>query len=317
MKIVALDGYTLNPGDNSWSPVERLGELVVYDRTEPRQVVERSLGADIVLTNKAVISQNELAQLPNLKLIVVTATGFNVVDVEAATKLGVPVCNAPEYSTQSVAQHVFAMILSYLHRPYQHDLAIRQGAWKASGDFCFWLEPIEELSGKSIGIIGYGKIGQAVGRLAEAFGMSVLAYSPRPKPDVFPGVEWCNLELLLNRSDIVSLHCPQTSRNYGMVDSGFLNNMKHSAILVNAARSGLVVEADLVIALQKGVIKGALLDVASTEPIADDNPLLQLENCVLTPHIAWSSLAARKRLMQITADNIQAFFEGEMPNQIN
>ncbi|MCH2178892.1 MAG: D-2-hydroxyacid dehydrogenase [Mariniblastus sp.] len=317
MKIVALDGYTLNPGDNSWSPVERLGELVVYDRTEPRQVVERSLGADIVLTNKAVISQNELAQLPNLKLIVVTATGFNVVDVEAAAKRGVPVCNAPEYSTQSVAQHVFAMILSYLHRPYQHDLAIRQGAWKASGDFCFWLEPIEELSGKSIGIIGYGKIGQAVGRLAEAFGMSVLAYSPRPKPDVFPGVEWCDLELLLNRSDIVSLHCPQTSRNSGMVDSGFLNNMKHSAILVNASRSGLVVEADLVIALRKGVIKGALLDVASTEPIADDNPLLQLENCVLTPHIAWSSLAARKRLMQITADNIQAFVEGEMPNQIN
>lgn len=317
MNIVALDGYTLNPGDNSWSPIERLGELVVYDRTDPGQVVERSVDADVLLTNKTVIGPNELEQLPKLKLIVVTATGFNVVDVDAASKLGIPVCNAPEYSTQSVAQHVFAMILSYLHQPFQHDAAIRQGEWKASGDFCFWLEPIEELAGKSMGIIGYGKIGQAVGRLAEAFGMKVLAYSPRPKPQLFPDVEWCELKDLLSRSDIVSLHCPQTNDNTGMVDAEFLKNMKPTAILVNASRSGLVVESDLVNALRTGAVKGALLDVTSTEPIEDHNPLLQVENCVITPHIAWASLAARKRLMEITAGNIKAYTEGKPRNRIN
>ncbi|MCH2183217.1 MAG: D-2-hydroxyacid dehydrogenase [Mariniblastus sp.] len=317
VNIVALDGYTMNPGDHSWEPVEALGKLTVHDRTPHEEVVNRAVDADVLLTNKVPIGATELAQLPRLKLIVVTATGYNVIDVDAARSRGIPVCNAPEYSTRSVAQHVFAMILSYLHQPVQHDAAVRSGEWMKSGEFCFWLKPIEELVDQTMGIIGYGKIGQAVGKLAEAFGMQVVVHSRRARPQEFPGISWLERDDLLAQSDIVSLHCPQTDETTRMVDAAFLDQMKSTGILVNASRSGLVVESDLVEALRRGKIKAALLDVTSTEPIEDGNPLLELENCLITPHIAWASLAARKRLLQVTADNIRAFLEGQPVHVVN
>ncbi len=317
MKLVALDGYTLNPGDNSWRSIEELGELIVHDRTPAEKIVERACDADILLCNKISIGQAELEQLPKLKMIAVTATGFNTIDVEAARRRGLPVCNAPEYSTRSVAQHVFAMLLAYLHQPTQHDLAVRDGQWMASGDFSFWLTSTEDLVGQTMGIIGYGKIGQAVGRLAEAFGMKVVAYSPRPKRDEFPTVDWVELKQLLEVADVVALHCPQTAENVGMVDAGFLEEMKSTAILINAARSGLVVESALVNALRKHEIRAALLDVTSTEPIQSDNELLGEPNCLITPHMAWASLDARKRLVEITAANIRAFLDGQPINVVN
>ncbi len=317
MRIVALEGYRMNPGDNTWQPVEVLGEFTVHDRTPTDEIVARSLDAEILLTNKTPIGSGVLAQLPKLRMIAVTATGYNQVDVVAARRRGIPVCNAPEYGTRSVAQHVFALILSFLHQPALHDAAVRDGQWMKSGDFCFWLTPIEELADQTMGIIGYGKIGQAVGKLAEAFGMNVVVYSPRPKRKEFPAVQWMELDQLLEISDMITLHCPQTDENAGMVNAAFLDKMKSTAILVNASRSGLVVESDLVRALQEGRIKAALLDVTSTEPIQDDNPLLTLENCLITPHVAWASLESRQRLLQVTADNIRAFIDGQPINVVN
>ena len=317
LNIVALDGYTVNPGDLSWEPVEKLGELTVHARTDQAEVVGRAVDADILLTNKVPIGEAELAQLPRLKMIVVTATGYNVIDVDAARRRGIPVCNAPEYSTRSVAQHVFAMILSYLHQPAQHDAAVRRGDWMKAGEFSFWLKPIEELVDQTMGIIGYGKIGQAVGKLATAFGMQVLAYSPRPRAEEFPEVRWVDRDVLLGSADLVTLHCPQTAETTDMVNADFLARMKSSAILINASRSGLVVEADLVEALRQKRIQAALLDVASTEPIEDDNPLLGLENCLITPHVGWASLASRRRLVEVTADNIRAFLSSEPIHVVN
>ena len=255
MQLLLWTGYTMNPGDNTWQPVEVLGEFTVHDRTPASEIVARSLDAEILLTNKTPIGSEALAQLPNLQMIAVTATGYNHVDVVAARSRGIPDCNAPEYGTRSVAQHVFALIQSFLHQPAQHDAAVRDGQWMKSGDFCFWLTPIEELADQTMGIIGYGKIGQAVGKLAEAFGMNVVAYSPRPKRKEFPAVQWLELDPLLEISDMVTLHCPQTDENGGLVNAAFLDKMKSTAILVNASRSGLVVESDLVRALQEGRIK--------------------------------------------------------------
>jgi glycerate dehydrogenase len=318
MKMVALDGHTLNPGDNPWSPVEAHGTLTVYDRTAAEELVERAAEAEIVLTNKVVLGQSELDQLPNLKFIAVTATGFNVVDVEYARSKGIPVSNVPVYSTTSVAQHVFAALLSYLHKPKEHHDAIQAGEWQRRNNFSFWLSPINELAGKTMGIVGLGRIGRATAKLAEAFGMRVVAHSRRRiNPLTSAGFEWLELNELFATSDVVSLHCPQTNENGGFVNCDLLSKMQPHAILINTARGGLVNEAELAEVLNEGKIAAALLDVVSAEPIQVDSPLLTAKNCFLTPHTAWVTVEARQRLMQTTADNVKAFLNGAPIHLVN
>ena len=317
-KIVILDGKTLNPGDNPWTPLEALGEITVYDRTPHDQIVSRCHDASIVLTNKVPFSQETLAQLPNLKLIAVTATGYNVVDIAAANDQGVVVSNVPEYSTDSVAQHVFAMLLSFLHQPMEHNAAIANGRWQEIGDFSFTLSPIQELAGKTMGIVGLGRIGRATAKVANAFGMRVVASSRTEKnPLPFDGFEWLPIDQLFAESDVISLHLPQTDTNSQFVNAALLGQMKPNGILINAARGGLINEADLAQALNAGQIAGALLDVVSSEPIGLDNPLLQAKNCIITPHIAWATLAARKRLLDATAENVRAFLSGNPTNIVS
>lgn len=318
MKIVVLDGLTLNPGDNPWTEVESIGELVIHDRTEPGAVVERAQDADVILTNKTPVTAETISQLKQLKMISVLATGFNIVDVEAARKNNVLVCNVPIYGTDTVAQHVFAVLLSFIHRPFHHDRAIRDGQWKACGDFSFWLSPLTELAGLTIGIVGFGRIGRRVGEIAHAFGMNVLANS-RSQNDTptYDSFQWASKEQLFAESDIVTLHCPQTDETTGFVNLSLISTMKPSAILVNASRGALIVEQDLANALNENKIGGACLDVVSQEPINDDNPLLSAKNCLLTPHYAWATVAARKRLMDQTAQNITAFAKGEPINVVN
>ena len=317
MKLVVLDGKTLNPGDNPWTPLESFGELEVYDRTPDDQIVARCTGASVVLTNKVPFTRSTLQQLPDLKFIGVTATGYNVVDTAAAGEHGVVVSNVPEYSTLSVAQHAFAMLLSFIHRPTEHAQAIADGQWQAIGDFSFTLSPIQELAGKTIGIVGLGRTGRATAAIAGAFGMRVVAHSRRqinPLPD--DGFEWLTVERLFEEADVVSIHCPLTAENEQFINADLLSRMKPTSILINTARGGLVDEPALADALNAGVIAGALLDVCSTEPIAADNPLLGAKNCVLTPHIAWATLEARQRLMQTTAENVAAFLQGQPQNVV-
>ena len=318
MKLVVLDGKTLNPGDNPWTPLESFGGLEVYDRTPADQIVSRCADAEIVLTNKVPFTAATLKQLPNLKFIAVTATGYNVVDAVAAGKRGVVVSNVPEYSTLSVAQHVFAMLLSFLHRPAQHHQAVVAGQWQAIGDFSFTLAPIHELAGKTIGIVGLGRTGRATAAIAAAFGMRVVASSRRQiNPLSNEDFEWLSVEQLFEQTDVVSIHCPQTDETQGFIDAKLLARMKSSSILINTARGGLVDEQALADTLNAGGIAGALLDVCSTEPIGADNPLLGAKNCVITPHIAWATVAARQRLMQTTAENVTAFLKGQPQNVVN
>lgn len=318
MKIVVLDGITLNPGDNPWTLVEQLGELTVYDSTSPDEVVSRSIDADVLLTNKVVLSREIIEQLPKLKFISVTATGYNVVDLDAARKKRIPVSNVPVYSTDAVAQHVFAMLLAYIHRPEAHSQAVADGQWKASGQFSFWLQPITELKGKTFGVVGWGRIGKATAAIAKAFGMRVVASSRReadaPQWDDF---QWMKIDQLFKESDVVSLHCPLNEDSEGMVDATCLARMKSNAILINTSRGGLVNESDLADALANKKIGGALLDVVSSEPMSDDNPLRSIENGLVTPHIAWTTVEARRRLMQATAENIHAFQDGWPRNVVN
>jgi glycerate dehydrogenase len=317
-KIVILDGKTLNPGDNPWTPVEAMGEITVHDRTPDDQIVSRCQGASIVLTNKVPFSEKTLAQLPELKLIAVTATGYNVIDVAAANRQGVMVSNVPEYSTDSVAQHVFAMLLSFLHQPVEHNAAIAEGHWQEIGDFSFTLSPIQELAGMTMGVVGLGRIGRATAKVANAFGMRVVASSRTEKnPLPYEDFEWLPVEKLFAVSDVISLHLPQTTTNAQFVNAALLSQMKSSGILINAARGGLINEADLAQALNGGRIAGALLDVVSSEPIGENNPLLQAKNCIITPHIAWATLAARKRLLDATAENIRAFLSGNPVNIVS
>jgi glycerate dehydrogenase len=320
MKIVVLDGFTLNPGDNPWDTIEALGSLTVYDRTPRDQVVPRAREADIVLTNKTPIDAESLDHLPDLKLISVQATGYNIVDVKAAREHGVAVANVPEYGTDTVAQHVFAVLLALCHQPERHDRLIRDGQWQRSGDFCFWdpARPLVELVGKRMGIIGFGRIGRRVGELAHAFGMELVAYDVRPSdPPEYKPFSWQSLETVFAQSDIVSLHCPQTAQNVGMVNRTLLATMRPTALFINAARGGLVNEQDLADALNEGRIAGAALDVLSAEPVCQDNPLLDAKNCLLTPHIAWATVEARRRLMAVTARNITAFLNGQAINIVN
>jgi glycerate dehydrogenase len=318
MKIVVLDGYTLNPGDNPWDEVARLGDLQVFDRSAAHEIVPRGADADIVLTNKTPISAATMGQWPQLKFIAVLATGYNVVDIQAAGQRKIPVSNVPIYGTDTVAQHVFACLLSVVHRPLEHDQAIRQGRWAAAGDFCFWLSPISELAGKTMGIVGFGRIGRRVAEVAHAFGMRVVAQDVQQSaPPSYSEFRWMDLGGVFAESDVVSLHCPQTADNAGFVNRALLKRMKPTAILINAARGGLIQEADLAEALNAGTIAAACLDVVSVEPIRDDNPLLRAKNCLITPHIAWASLEARRRLMRTTAENIANFMKGTPANVVN
>ena len=318
MQIVVLDGYTLNPGDNPWTDVEALGELTVYDRTDASDVVARARDADIILTNKTPVSAEAIAEMPNLKLISVLATGFNIVDIEAARARQIPVCNVPVYGTDTVAQHIFSSLLYLIHRPIEHDAAIRDGKWRECGDFCFWISPLRELAGQTMGIIGFGRIGRRVGELANAFGMRVLAHDVfQENPPGYEGFEFTSVDELVSRSDVISLHCPQTADNSEFVNAALIDKMKPTAILMNAARGGLINERDLADALNNDRLAAACLDVVSVEPILEDNPMLGAKNCLLTPHIAWATVEARTRLMKTTAENIAAFQQGSPQNVVN
>jgi len=318
MRIVVLDGYTLNPGDNPWDEVAELGDLTVYDRTPANQILERAREAQIALTNKTPLSAETLEQLPELRFISVLATGFNIVDVAAARQRNIPVSNIPVYGTDSVAQYVFALLLEHCHHVSRHDAAVRRGKWAESGDFSFWETPLVELAGKKMGIIGFGRIGRRVGELAHAFGMEVLACDVvRGDPPAYQPFAWKEIREVFVEADVISLHCPQTDENLGFVNRDLLALMKPTAVLINTARGGLVNEQDLAAALNSGQLAGAAVDVVSQEPIRSDNPLLTARDLLLTPHMAWATLAARQRLMKMTAENIQAFLEGKPINVVN
>jgi glycerate dehydrogenase len=318
MSLIVLDGYTLNPGDLSWAPLEALGDLVVYDRSSPAETLRRAADAEIVLTNKSLLSADTLAALPRLRYIGVLATGYNIVDVEVAAKRRIPVTNVPEYSTASVAQFVFALLLELCHHVGKHsDAVLREQKWAKSQDFSFTLSPLVELHGKTMGIVGFGKTGQQAGALARAFGMKVIAHSrSRDKNPGYP-FEWADIETLFEKSDVVSLHCPLTPETKGMLNSALLRRMKKTAFVINTSRGPVVNEADLAEALKAGVIAGAAVDVLSTEPPAADNPLLAAPNVIITPHIAWATKAARERLMQTAADNVAAWMNGAPVNVVN
>ncbi|CAG7657293.1 D-2-hydroxyacid dehydrogenase [Paenibacillus allorhizosphaerae] len=312
MNIVVLDGYTLNPGDLSWSALEQLGTVTLHDRTPEHEVVSRASEADIVLTNKTPLSAASIAQLPKLRYIGVLATGYNIVDIEAAAKRGIVVANVPSYSTYSVAQLVFALLLELCHRVGRHDDAVKSGAWAASPDFCFTRAPLIELAGKTIGLIGLGRIGRQTARIALAMGMRVVAVgSGRTAPTPEEGVEWVTLPELLQQADVVSLHCPLTPATQGLINRERIAWMKPTAMLINTSRGPLIVEDDLAAALREQRIQGAGLDVLAAEPPRADNPLLALPNCIVTPHIAWATKEARVRLMDTAVANLAAFLAGK------
>lgn len=310
MKIVVLDGYALNPGDLSWYGLKAMGEVEIYDRTPASETVRRASGTEILLTNKTLLMSEELDQLPDLKYIGVLATGYNVVDTEAAKQKGIIVTNVPAYGTMSVAQHVFALILEFFNGVGLLSEGVRKGRWSRSIDFCYWDEPLTEIAGLTIGIVGFGRIGKAVATIAEAFGMKVIVSDPSSEKD-YKNVP---LNELFMHSDIVTLHCPLTPETKGMINTEKLRLMKSSALLVNTARGPLIVEEDLSDALNEARLAGAALDVLSIEPPPEDNPLLSARNCIITPHVAWATFAARKRLIEIAVDNVRHFLDGKPIN---
>jgi len=317
--IVVLDGYTLNPGDNPWTELEALGSVTVYDRTtNPEDVVPRGKDADILITNKTPITKADMDRLPRLKYIGVLATGYNIVDSAYAKAKGIPVTNIPEYGTNAVSQFVFALVLELCHRVGYHSDAVRSGRWSNQSDFSVWDYPLIELYGLTLGIVGFGRIGRRVGEIGAALGMKVIAHDTyRGNPPSYP-FEWAEIDDLLSRSDVVSLNCPLFPENTGMINGKTLKLMKKSAFLVNASRGGLVVDEDLADALNAGTIAGAALDVVGfAEPPAKDNPLLSAKNCIVTPHIAWAALEARKRLMHTAAENVKAYLSGKPVNVVN
>ena len=313
MKIVSLDGAALNPGDLSWEPFREFGDLTLYPRTEtPEQVISRIGDAEIILLNKVPITAEILSACTNLKLICVLATGYNVIDIEAAKAHGVRVCNAGSYSTNAVAQMTFALLLEATQQVGSHDAAVQAGQWSRSKDFCFWNRPLMELAGKTMGLVGFGSIAQAVAKVAEAFGMRVIYNTRRSHDDP----RYVSLDTLLRESDILSLHCPQTAENLKMINPDTLGRMKDGAILINTARGGLVDEEAVRAALETGKLAFYAADVVSKEPIATDNPLLGAKNCYLTPHIAWAPKETRQRLHAINEENIRAFLAGTPQNVI-
>ncbi|WP_287641884.1 D-2-hydroxyacid dehydrogenase [Bacteroides sp.] len=316
MKIVALDGYAANPGDLSWDELKALGECVIYDRTAPEEVLERAADAEVVLTNKVVITAEMMAALPQLKYIGVMATGYNIVDIDAARERGIIVTNIPSYSTDSVAQMVFAHILNIAQQVQHHSEAVHQGRWTSSKDFCFWDTPLIELRGKKIGIVGLGHTGYTTARIAIGFGMEVYAYTSKSSFQLPPEIKKMELDQLFSECDIISLHCLLTDKTRELVNAARLKQMKPTAILINTGRGQLVNEQDLADALNNGQIYAAGLDVLSQEPPKADNPLLTARNCYITPHIAWASAAARERLMGILLDNLKGYMEGKVINNV-
>lgn len=316
MKIVVLDGYAANPGDLSWDGLKALGECVIYDRTSPEDLLQRAAGADALLTNKVLIGEEVMAHLPSLKYIGVLATGYNVVDIEAARSKGIVVTNIPAYSTASVAQMVFAHLLNIVQRVGHYALENRDGGWSRQPDFCYWDAPLIELSGKRMGIVGLGNTGMATARIALALGMEVWAYTSKNVSDLPEGIHKCSLDELFSESDVLSLHCPLTTETFGMVNASRLALMKSSAILINTGRGPLVNEADLASALNVGRIYAAGLDVLTQEPPALDNPLLSARNCFVTPHIAWATFEARKRLLEVAVNNLSMFMNDRPVNNV-
>ncbi len=310
MKIVVLDGYALNPGDLSWEGFGKFGVVIVYERTPAEETLARAKDAEIVITNKTVLSKGIIENLPKLRYIGVLATGYNVVDTAAARERGIPVTNIPAYGTDSVAQHAFALLLELTNRVGLHADMVADGAWCKSKDFCFWQGTITELAGKTMGIIGAGRIGRRMARIAEAFGMNVRLYGPHLENGE-------TVESILEKSDVISLHCPLTAGNARMMNAAAFARMKKGALLINTARGGLVDEQALVDALASRQLGGAALDVVDAEPMAADSPLLKAKNLIVTPHVAWVSIEARRRLMQTAVANVQAFVEGKPQNVVN
>lgn len=314
MNIVILDAYTLNPGDLSWNALHKLGNCEIYDRTPSDKVVQRAANAEIVLTNKTILTSKEINQLPKLKYIGVLATGYNVVDIEAAKARNIIVTNVPSYGTNSVAQMVFALLLELTKHIGLHSQGVKTGRWSNQPDFCYWNKPLIDIENLTMGIVGLGAIGTAVAKLATAFGMSVLAYQRHPKP--MPNVKHVDLETLFKQSDVISLHCPLTSETQQLINTQSLALMKPSAYLINTSRGGLVDELALSKALQSKQIAGAALDVLNIEPPKSDNPLFKLDNCIITPHIAWATQTARQKLLNIAIANIKGYLKGDLQNII-
>lgn len=316
MKIVILDAYAANPGDLSWDEFAALGDLTVYDRTAQEDAAARIGDAEVVFINKVRLTDDIFAACPNLKLVSILATGYNIVDLAAAKRRGITVCNVPGYSTRAVVQMTFALLLEICQQVGLHSGAVHTGRWQTCPDFCFWDRPLIELDGKTMGIVGYGAIGSAVGTVAQALGMKLLVTARHEKP-VPEGTRFVSLPELLAQSDVVSLHCPQTAENARMIDAGALAQMKDGAILLNTARGGLLDEQAVADALRSGKLLAAGMDVVSAEPIRADNPLLTAPNCFLTPHIAWAPLETRRRLQAISAENLRAFLAGKPQNVVN
>lgn len=314
MKITILDGHALNPGDLSWDQIRQFGELTYYDRTEgEEQTIQRIGDSELVLLNKVPITRKVLEQCPNIKLICVLATGYNVVDCLAAAERGIPVCNVPGYGTDAVAQFTFALLLELCHRVGLHSDSVHNGDWTTCPDFCYWKTPQMELAGKTMGIIGYGAIGQAVGNIARAFGMKVLAYSRTHRPEY----SYVDLDTLLTDSDVISLHCPLFPENTGIINANSIVKMKDGAILLNTARGGLVNEQAVADALSSGKLRGYAADVVTIEPIPAVSPLLRAPNCILTPHMAWAPIESRQRILDATEENIRAFLKNKPINVVN
>jgi glycerate dehydrogenase len=317
MNIIILDGYTENPGDLSWDAFEQLGELVVYDRTPPEKIIERIGGAEAVIVNKTPITAETLAACKNVRYIGVLATGYNVVDCEGAKARGITVTNIPAYGTAAVGQFAIALLLEICHHIGRHDTTVHDGKWAASPDWCYWDYPLIELAGKTMGIIGFGRIGQTTGRIARALNMQVIAHDGQPNDAGKSIADYVSLDELFSRSDVIALHCPLLPSTQGLVNKSTIAKMKDGVIIINNARGPLVVEQDLADALNSGKVYAAGLDVVSVEPIRGDNPLLKAKNCVITPHISWASKESRRRLMDIAVNNLRAFIGGSPVNVVN
>jgi len=316
MNIIVLDGFTLNPGDLDWQNLHSLGSCAIFDRTQPAELLPRAADADILLTNKMELTAGTIQNLPRLKYIGVLATGTNVVDLAAARARGIPVTNVPTYGTKSVAQMTFALLLELAQHAGHHAQTVREGRWTRSLEWCYWDFPLLELDGLTLGIVGFGRIGRAVGELGAAFGMKLLACDPTAGPAP-PGVRFLDLETLFRESDVVSLHCPLTPQTANLVDARRLSLMKPTAFLLNTSRGPLVDEPALADALNSSLLAGAALDVLSTEPPRADNPLLTARNCLITPHLAWATRAARSRLMKIAVENVRSFLDGKAQNVVS
>ena len=317
MKIVVLDGYALNPGDLSWECLNQFGDVTVYDRTPAELIVTRIGDADVILLNKPPITEETLAACPSVKLICVLATGYNVVDCGAAKKRNIPVCNVPAYGTAAVAQFTFSLLLELCNAVGHHSESVHNGDWCRSIDFCYWQTPQMELAGKTMGIIGFGRIGRAVGTIAKAFGMRVIAYNRSRCAEGEAIGEYVELDTLFREADIISLHCPLTPQTEGLINAASIEKMKDGAILLNTARGQLVVEKDLSAALSSGKLRGAAVDVVTKEPMECTNPLLNAPNCIITPHMAWSPVESRQRIMDCTVRSIQGFLDGNPVNTVN